>query len=338
MKSIDFLAEGEDNSPEDVKENHPEVHRFIQSILGPYAVRDAKVDTYDLGNNHYVVFKVKPSAGLGNTKAVLKGNGVDFDEQEARYNGDSTAGMLIGDHNGIGFEINNDKVRGNSTQTWTFKLPKNDELEEALGSNLEDTLKRFHKKHYIHNGRPGLEAVKTGPDQITVSSLDDGEQTFVGSIPEFEAWASSLNEGDESEIAQAKRNVGVMPTDSYGVTTQDIFTARGHAVIPKGKRVKISQKNGVTYLAKMDINNMWGSDFPINDIDVQYITHDVTEDDRDFDDGNVKVKFGKSKPFKAPSFDDSMRSLIDRVRPRPQRDPDDVDDGSRGLSNRDRNR
>ena len=120
MRASEILNEGNDKSPSDVKKNHPDIYKFIQSILGPYSVRDANVHAFDLGQSHHVVFEVQLSAGLGNTIAVMKGKNIDYDIYTSQYKGDSRDGTVFGEYGDFGFEIRH-SGKGSKTQTWTFK-------------------------------------------------------------------------------------------------------------------------------------------------------------------------------------------------------------------------
>ena len=77
MRANEFIKEGVDTSPEDVQQNHPEIYDFVSKITGPYAPESAKVNSFDLGNKHFVVLEMGPSASLDNTRAVMKSKGIN---------------------------------------------------------------------------------------------------------------------------------------------------------------------------------------------------------------------------------------------------------------------
>jgi len=281
-RNSNSVSEGNDTSPSDVEQNHPEVYKFVKSITGPYSIRDATVESFDLGNTHHVVISIQPSAGLGNTRSVMQGLGIKIGE-----NGYGDATGSFGD---VKYEIRDEKHPGNIKEIWTFQMPKAvqesniEEMTEGPTSNADDIIANYNHENMMAGGS---EAHLTGSDTVTVLSLDDFEDMFIGSVAEFEAWANSMS-GSTDDAIQANQDWNARPEVSG-----------------------IQDRGG-------------------------YETMSMSEDERDFDDGKVKVKFGKSKPFKSPSFDDSMRTFIDKTNTRPRNRDDD--DGSRGLSNRDRNR
>ena len=162
------VNEGDDKSPEDLQQNHPDVYEFLVSILGPYSVRDGKVDAFDLGNDHYVVLKVKPSASLSNTIAMLNEKGVEYNQL--------TDTSLEGNVNDTNFSVRQELTFGNNTQVWQFKLPK--AVEESEGEPVAKPKKRRHRDDNpfgpMYDEEPSFFNRK--PQRNTTSNNDDGSR------------------------------------------------------------------------------------------------------------------------------------------------------------------
>ena len=190
MRATEFIKEGVDTSPEDVEQNHPEIYKFVTNITGPYTPEKAKVNSFDLGNTHYVVLNMGPSASLDNTRAVMKSKGIGFDNRSENE--------LIGEHNDLRFTIRQDKKGpGNNRQTWQFEMPK--AVQEAMfegGSNAEELIAQYNQENMMAGGS---EASLTGPDRVTVQSLDDWEDMFIGSVSDFEQWMNGMSEAEETK-------------------------------------------------------------------------------------------------------------------------------------------
>jgi len=123
MKSTEFITEGNDQSAPDVKVNHPEIHQFLLGFVGSMALERSHVESYNTASSHMVVIKIKPSAGLGNTRAALQTQGIEYEE----VNSPSVGEILKGSFDGIEWNVSDDGRRGNITEKWLFALPHNDD-------------------------------------------------------------------------------------------------------------------------------------------------------------------------------------------------------------------
>jgi len=114
------VTEGSEETPEDVKMNHPEVYQFLEDRLGHMSLEgQSSVSTYDLASAHHVVVAIKPSAGIGNTIVGLENAGTEFEVTESPSYGK----VVRGEMPGFTFEITMSGPRGNLTQKWDFAIP-----------------------------------------------------------------------------------------------------------------------------------------------------------------------------------------------------------------------
>ena len=140
MKSKQFLGEGDDKTVDDVKQNHPEIYDFFKKV-GVWMAFDryGQVEAYNTANSHMVVIKIKPSAGLENTKAVMKDAGIiAFETMTNPMNGRE---VISGSDDGLHWTVTDDGQRGNITATWRFALPHaNDETQYYTDRTMEDAV------------------------------------------------------------------------------------------------------------------------------------------------------------------------------------------------------
>lgn len=116
MKSNEFIIEGDDKNINDVQVNHPEVYAFLVKITGSMALnKQSTVEAVDSASSHIVIIKIKPSAGMGNTKLGLEDAGIPFES--------FASGGIAGETSEFKFQVDDDNVRGNRTETWRFFLP-----------------------------------------------------------------------------------------------------------------------------------------------------------------------------------------------------------------------
>lgn len=137
MKSSQFLNEGDDKNIDDVQANHLVIYRFMVERLGYMALnKQSTVEAYNTANSHMVVIKIKPSAGLGNTKAGLESDGVAYESMKSPMDGSE---VLSGVKGALHWTVSNDNVRGNSTATWRFAMPHaNDETQYYTDRTMEE--------------------------------------------------------------------------------------------------------------------------------------------------------------------------------------------------------
>lgn len=69
-------------------------------------------------------------------------------------------------------------------------------LEES--SNAEEIIDQYNQENMMAGGS---EANLTGPDTVTVTSLDDFEDMFIGSVADFATWMQSMSEATDKEHA-----------------------------------------------------------------------------------------------------------------------------------------
>jgi len=171
MKSTDFIVESDDKTPEDVKQNHPEVYEFLKSLMGFMALDRTSVETYNTASSHMVVIKVKPSAGIGNTRAALQNQGIEYEE----VNSPSVGEILKGSFNGIEWNVSDDGRSGNITEKWLFALPhKDDEVATPHDRTMEDGVAN---QNWFHTLAAALEAEGLSDtwDGITMGGIGYGE-------------------------------------------------------------------------------------------------------------------------------------------------------------------
>jgi len=105
-----------ENSWEDVKNNHPDVAKFIAGQTGSMTLEKyGKVWNSDTNDNHVVVISHGPSAGMGNTIAGLNNAGVQFSEKFGKVNGVTPFGAK--------FKISSSGQSHSTQETWEFYLP-----------------------------------------------------------------------------------------------------------------------------------------------------------------------------------------------------------------------
>ncbi len=124
MKSSEFLAEGDDKNIADVQANHPEIYKFLVSIVGwPALVEHGKVETYNTGGNHMVVISIQPSAGLGNTEAALEQASIPYKKSGGSLTtgGDTILSGGVGDD--TNWNVKARGTRGNIEEIWRFGVP-----------------------------------------------------------------------------------------------------------------------------------------------------------------------------------------------------------------------
>jgi len=301
METLDHINEGDDESSEDLQNNHPEVHDFLVSVLGPYAVRDASVDAFDLGSNHYIAVKVKPSAGLGNTVAVLQ----DMPEVHFEQPTDRT---LKGEVNGINFEIEQELTFGNNTQKWTFTLPQAVEEDRDGDPKWDYVCPSGHHSPYEGTGAPeyivrpcpqcGLKA-KATKQQVEEDRVDELKYDREISKQSMKAGKKDAKKGRDWNSKKTKFKDNESDPHAY-MAGQN-----------KGKK-KVKEVQEEPTLTRGEKALGWRIK------------------------NGIKVKIGKGKPTVAPSFGDTMNNFTDTPRTRTRNR--NSDDGSRGLSDRDRNR
>lgn len=127
MKSKEFLNESDDKNIDDVQANHPEIYRFMIERVGYMALgKQSTVEAYNTTNSHMVVIKIKPSAGLGNTKAGLAAKGIEYESTKSPFASDNRSEILTGTIGEMHWTVSDDNMRGNITETWRFSLPHAD--------------------------------------------------------------------------------------------------------------------------------------------------------------------------------------------------------------------
>jgi len=309
MRAKEFIKEGVDTSPADVQQNHPEIYNFISKITGPYAPEKAKVNSFDLGNKHFIVLKMGPSAGLDNTRAVMKSKGIGFDNRSENE--------LIGEHNDLRFTIKQDKIGpGNNVQTWEFEMPN--AVQEAdmnsgypgdLTSTPDELIAQYNQENMMAGGS---EASLTGPDTVTVQSLDDWEDMFIGSTAEFEQWMNSMSEAEQVKWNYVCPKGHHTPYEGPGAPEFIIRPCPECGLKAKATKQQAVQEADPVLTPQEEAQG--------------WIVKNGT-----------KMKIGKARPFRAGDMntdpsDDEVRGWS-RGSSR-----SNYDDGSRGLSARDRNR
>jgi len=131
MKSTEFTNEGVDRTVDDVKANHPEIYEFFKRV-GAWMSFDhyGQVESYDTANSHMVSIKMKPSAGISNTKANMEAQGIGYESMSNPMGGGE---VLSGNEGEMYWSVKADDVRGNATETWlfTFPLAEEETVEEG---------------------------------------------------------------------------------------------------------------------------------------------------------------------------------------------------------------
>jgi len=200
MESLNSIIEGVDTSPEDLENNHSDIYNFITDITGPYTIQTAKVQSFDLGGSHHVYVKMQPTAGIGNTKAVMDSKNIQYFNK-----GNEIAGKTPG----FEFTISDDNMRGNITETWGFKILNNNVTESTQQdrNDMEELIQSYNEEYSTENGS---EAEQTDTGKVTITSLDDYETIFTGDLEDFkeycEEYGIELTTGYDDESA-------------YGLTT-----------------------------------------------------------------------------------------------------------------------
>ena len=116
MKSKEFIIEGDDKNINDVQVNHPEIYKFLVNQVGSMALeKQATVEAVDSASSHIVVIKIKPGAGMRNVTVGLENAGIPFES--------FASGGIAGETTEFKFQVADDNVRGNRTETWRFFLP-----------------------------------------------------------------------------------------------------------------------------------------------------------------------------------------------------------------------
>ena len=107
------------DSVESVKQHHPEIYDFFKKT-GSWMTFDryGKVESYHTSGQKFIVIELGPTAGMENSKAVMRSAGIKFNEDQF--------GNLDGTFNGIHWTCRPGGVRGNQTETFRFAMPHND--------------------------------------------------------------------------------------------------------------------------------------------------------------------------------------------------------------------
>ena len=192
MESLNGISEGVDRSPEDLQNNHLNIYEFITDITGPYSIETAKVTSFDFGDSHHVIVKLQPSAGIENTKAVMDSKNIQYTEQ---------SNNIVGRTNDFEFNISDDNMRGNITETWEFIILKSNtvKLTQQERNDMEELVNSYNEEFAGEN-----EAEATD-NKVTVVGLENYEEIFAGDFDEFqefcEAYGIELTTGYDDESA-----------------------------------------------------------------------------------------------------------------------------------------
>ena len=126
MKAKEFINEGVDRSPEDLKQNHPDIYDFITKVTGPFTIQDAKVNSFNSAGKHYVTIEMGPTAGLNNTRAGLDSYGVNYENVSDN--------KIVGELDDLEFSIEDVKQGpGNNREKWIFIIHK--DMQESIVEN-----------------------------------------------------------------------------------------------------------------------------------------------------------------------------------------------------------
>ncbi|RLA05144.1 MAG: hypothetical protein DRQ47_01905 [Gammaproteobacteria bacterium] len=319
MRATEFLNEGNDKSPSDVEKNHPEVYKFLQGITGPQSIQQAKVEAFDLGKTHYVVLTMQPSAGLGNTKAVLKGKGIDFEF-------DDTMNTVKGIQPGFEFTIDEDHIYDNKKAIWTFELPITSIEEDASDNHSVWDVYCSHNfwsgSRYEQGWRPVhvIAASKEQAKEIVVNNIDKVEELFRSKYMRKGSGRIRLIRAKEMYHIKPERLGKVEPT----------MLISGEAMNSDGEMIKVNLNDDKTIQeadrlsdAEKAANRKYNAQPHVSGIQ-----------DRG---GFETMDWPKKKKKKKFNLDTAMGDFMDAPRGRSSREVD-WDDGDRGLSNRDRNK
>ena len=127
MKATEFITDGDDKNPGDVKANHPEIYNFMKKLMGSMALDRGKVETYNTAGSHYVIVTVQPTAGFQNTLSAFRSiRDVDYEVRD----GAGASSMIVGTFDDIKFAISQQGQPGNLKELWRFALPHKGELTE----------------------------------------------------------------------------------------------------------------------------------------------------------------------------------------------------------------
>ena len=386
MRASEFLKEGVDTSPADVQQNHPEIYNFVKSIMG-HTPEKATVVSFNLGDKHLITLNMGPTAGLNNTRAILKRKGIGFDNKSENE--------LIGEHKDLRFTIREEhRGPGNKRLKWTFEMPK--QIEEAdYDPTLDadaydfDSNERGYEGDEYEQDAQDAESEFPNYEDFMEDSLRYGVFSKGGSIGGDKSGEpiKTFDNKDEALADARRRRKGlskgekqyykmgytVRPIKSNKVTeADDIPPNANHGEIEVSVAGYRAQQNPTaTHGLKVWMNKYGGKQMTKNRGDAYVWQVDgITVDEMlamvqswygNMQDINVTIsptprpmrKVGMNwsynmgeadeepKPKKRKRFDNPFGPMHDeeprigqRIRPRHR----NTDDGSRGLSNRDRNR
>ena len=120
MRLNEFNGHGEKNDIEKVRDMHPEVYQFMEKQIGHMALEQQTHGSMsEMASGHSVMFQIKPSAGLGNTKAGLDQDGISYEVTEFPSGPMIVAQTPVGEAR---IELQGHQ-QGNMTETWRFHIP-----------------------------------------------------------------------------------------------------------------------------------------------------------------------------------------------------------------------
>jgi len=203
------------DSVESLKEHHPELYTFFKAT-GDWMTFDnyGKVESYHTSGQKFIVVTLQPTAGIENSMAVMKDNGVQFTQDEHGLNG------KFGD---IYWTMYTGGARGNRSETFRFSMPhkgpepvatyhdrtmeeaiSNSDVEEKveieLGNIITDTIGYFPNDNY------GL------VNYINKKMNSLSEQQYNGLIQEPILQNEVLNGGIAIETLKSRLTPAIVPS------------------------------------------------------------------------------------------------------------------------------
>jgi len=186
------------------------------------------------------------------------------------------------------------------------------EMSSGYSGDMESPPDELIRNYNLENHMAGgSEASLTGPDTVTVQSLDDFEDMFIGSVKDFEQWANSMSEAGETKWDYVCPKGHVTPYNGPGAPEFVVRPCPECGLKARAKKQEAVQEADPVLTPQEEAQG--------------WIIKNGT-----------KMKIGKARPFKASDMNTDPSD--DEVRGWSRGSSRRSDDGSRGLSNKDRNR
>ena len=155
------------DSVESVKQHHPEIYDFFKAT-GSWMTFDryGKVSSYHTSGQKFIVIELGPTAGMENSKAVMRSACIDFEEDQfCNFSG------TIGD---IQWNCRPGGGRGNQTETFSFAMPHADDATATYhDSTMEDAGEEDITSQVKKNFYAAFNNIKLMVYDINVEPMDD---------------------------------------------------------------------------------------------------------------------------------------------------------------------